>query len=680
MKVTPSFVGIKLALSKGMIQNPLFWSHYEPSTDATPRAYNVGKMSFSSVLILGSLILLVFPAKAAFLSAASSDASPQVREWLRQTEAKIPPQVLKLTGSVEVAFSEGASLSPRLCGPAANYQDLVKSDIFVARRRIYLNKKLLPFINPLTKTTEAKNFPCPQESGEELATRALLFQIAKIYDKAEAHWSNKTDREARRMCEIQYRGTQVPPSRICDYYLNARNRVSDSPSYQNLADFKDARPQSKNDLSRRTSHFHEWDSPQEHFAYNFSQFLFDSSYACRRPSLHAFFTTLMGASPFAQNSCPPTTHVYTSTGSWKIDVAPSKVYAVHFLFASKGEEIMSHWGHSMLRLVVCAPSRPTVGPECLEDVAYHVVLSYRANVNDVITNYWDGLTGKYPSQLMVFSLPEVIDEYTRGQWRNLISLPLKLSPEEKNLLVASALEHYWSYTGDYKFLTNNCASETDQLLRAALPKDHLYQNTFAASPLGFYKNLSRFHLIDTSLLKNKETAKSKGYFFPSQKESLEKAYAKMKVYFPKYKNLEEWAQGSFALERRPVYEKLKSLSDIGAAYLLEKFAAFLQEMNQQKWLAGQLQNEAAGSGFGEILAGLQASSQQRLPWNLSQGGYGVPLATEVISDEELEHRHQENARWIRAYRDLLTKRFPEMDQELNEIKTNLELLTNLRRF
>ena len=37
---------------------------------------------------------------------------------------------------------------------------------------------------------------------------------------------------------------------------------------------------------------------------------------------------------------------------------PSRVYAVDYLLAEANQQPMSRWGHSMLRLVICAPGRP----------------------------------------------------------------------------------------------------------------------------------------------------------------------------------------------------------------------------------------------------------------------------------------------------------------------------------
>src|SRR3546814_3856744 len=94
---------------------------------------------------------------------------------------------------------------------------------------------------------------------------------------------------------------------------------------------------------------------------------------------------------------------------------------------------MSRWGHSMLRLVVCAPGRPR-GPDCRLDLQYHLVLSFRAFVDDVQVSSWRGLTGSYPSRLYLLPLQQVVDEYTRVELRGLQSIPLRRSEEHTSEL------------------------------------------------------------------------------------------------------------------------------------------------------------------------------------------------------------------------------------------------------
>lgn len=586
-------------------------------------------------------------------------------------------QVLKRKN---IGFKSLGVVPANLCSRDVDLNRLVKKDVLKFRERIILSSVFEPYLNGNTN----RSFPCQDVTAHELATRALLFALAKEFDKSDSHWSNKVDRAALRTCEIQHGDKREQKnqnmSTLCHYYLKNSFKVSGAPHYKNLADYKGKLVESKNQLAQRLLSSVETHSPEDHFAVNLAQYLTDPEYQCRRPALHGFFQKLTGGNKLKSQSCNKLTHIYTSTAAWKIDIAPEKVYQVHYLFASKGQELMSRWGHSMLRLVVCAPYRKTVGPECLGDVAYHVVLSYRANVDDVIVNYWDGLTGKYPSQLMVFSMPEIIDEYTRGQWRDLISLPLKINTSEQRAIIESALEHYWSYSGEYKFLTNNCASEVDQLLRAALAKNHPYQNSFASSPLGVYKNLARFRLIDLNLIEDRKRAQEKTYFFPSQKDHLERAFLKMERYFSTYKNLAEFAFYSKATERRKVYQTMESFEDLGSAYLLEKYISSVQQGEHQKLLGRLLQSNNSLPELNELIGKIVQSSQQRLPWKMARSGYGIPLVEEGPTDEEIQERLQVAIEWNTQYRDLVLAAYPSIETELNEIKKNLELLTNLRRF
>ncbi|MCK1978241.1 DUF4105 domain-containing protein, partial [Jeotgalicoccus huakuii] len=82
---------------------------------------------------------------------------------------------------------------------------------------------------------------------------------------------------------------------------------------------------------------------------------------------------------------------------------PERVYEVDYLLAEANQNLVSRWGHSMLRLVICKPGRPR-GPDCRLDLDQSLVLSYRAFVNDVQLSSWDGLVGAYPSRLFVLPL------------------------------------------------------------------------------------------------------------------------------------------------------------------------------------------------------------------------------------------------------------------------------------
>ena len=111
------------------------------------------------------------------------------------------------------------------------------------------------------------------------------------------------------------------------------------------------------------------DEPTEFVAVNLEYFLLDPAYACRRPALYGYFAVELGSLP-PRSECAPDL-VYLQVGSDAsqppvLQLGSERVYAVDYLFAEGNDRPMSRWGHSMLRLVICAPGRAP-GPDCRLD-------------------------------------------------------------------------------------------------------------------------------------------------------------------------------------------------------------------------------------------------------------------------------------------------------------------------
>src|SRR5690606_8505810 len=161
-------------------------------------------------------------------------------------------------------------------------------------------------------------------------------------------------------------------------------------------------------------------------------FLLDPQYHCRRPALQAFFRQHFGWTPAHTAHCVSDLPYMSASLDANQSVLgwldPARIYQVHYLLAEPDQNWASRWGHSMLRLVICAPGRP-LGADCLLDLEHHLVLSYRAFVNDLQLSSWDGLTGVYPSRLFILPLNQVLDEYTKTEMRSLSSVPLNISRE-----------------------------------------------------------------------------------------------------------------------------------------------------------------------------------------------------------------------------------------------------------
>ncbi|KOB28707.1 DUF4105 domain-containing protein, partial [Xanthomonas arboricola] len=302
-------------------------------------------------------------------------------------------------------------------------------------RRILLDRALLDAWSAQASAAQAD----PGAPATRAAMAAVVHELAHVLDRG-AHGGLSRDPRLRDLA-----GWQVRPWRIG----RGANRFSD---------------RSPDDYERR--------SPAEFVAVNLEHYVLDADYHCRRPALAAWFAEQVGAMPDATRceAALPYLQADNDAGAMSLlALDPSRVYSVDYLLAEGNAQPMSRWGHSMLRLVICAPGRAP-GPDCRLDLQYHRVLSFRAFVGDVQISSWRGLTGAYPSRLFVLPLNQVVDEYTKVELRALSSVPLKLTPGEIAALLARAAQVHWSYDGRYYFIGNNCAVETFKLLHDGVPR------------------------------------------------------------------------------------------------------------------------------------------------------------------------------------------------------------------
>lgn len=297
------------------------------------------------------------------------------------------------------------------------------------------------------------------------------------------------------------------------------NVLSGDPRLRDLAGWQRsvlplAGRRSRNDFVARTPDPYELERPSEFVAVNLEHLVLDPTYGCRRPALHRHFAEHFDLPTTVEACAPglPFLDVDAEGGDASLlALDPSRVYAVDYLLAEGNTQAMSRWGHSMLRLVICAPGRAP-GPDCRFDLAHHRVLSFRAFVGDVQISGWRGLTGSYPSRLFLLPLDQVIEEYTRVELRGLQSIPLRLQQDEVVSLLERAAQLHWSYDGRYYFISNNCAVETWKLLHDGVPR--LAGESFASiTPTGLLKKLTRRGIADASVLDDPEDAKRLGYYF-----------------------------------------------------------------------------------------------------------------------------------------------------------------------
>ncbi len=515
-----------------------------------------------------------------------------------------------------------------------------------------LNRKLLASLTDGSAATEQTNRPHGTVRREMLAT--VLHELTHIYDRARV-WPH-AQRALIQRCTRQHNSAGLiglPDE--CRGQTERRFTLSDDPRLLDLAGWQQyvgrrGEREQDNHQIVRSPDLYEITNPREFVAVNMEYFLLDPAYACRRPALYRYYRDHFGWDPAARDECP-TGFAFLNAGNDFAKqplgtVDPERVYAVDYLLAEANQEWASRWGHSMLRLVICAPGRPR-GPDCRLDLQEHLVLSYRAFVNDVQLSSWDGLTGAYPSRLFVLPLAQVIDEYTKTELRSLASVPLTLSRPEIKEVVEHAAEMHWSYDGNYYFISNNCAVETLKLLRSGSDNTQL-KGLDSIMPNGLLEVLKARGLADTRVLDDKKEALRLGYRFDSYRDRYQAMFDVLKTRLPiQQASVEDWLALS-PDARRPWIEQADLRAS--AALLLLEQAAFrrqlllAQDEVKQKYLKVRGIEGAGMDKANKTLQEILASSGflSRPAELLGSSGYGLPQAKEwEMLESESSQRQQQ---------------------------------------
>jgi hypothetical protein len=440
-----------------------------------------------------------------------------------------------------------------------------------------------------------------QDAGTRAALAALIHELAHLYDRT------------------------------------PQGRLSRDPRLLDLAGWQVAalRPgRTRNAFTDRSPDPYELTNPVEYVAVNLEHFLLDSDYACRRPALQRYFAAHFRAAP-TQASCTqalPFVQADPDAADPLLPLDPERIYGVDYLLAEGNEEAMSRWGHSMLRLVVCAPEHAR-GPECRLDLAYHRVISFRAFVDDMQISSWRGLTGSYPSRLFLLPLEQVIDEYNKVELRGLQSIPLRLRQDEIAAVLERAAQLHWSYDGRYYFVSNNCAVETYKLLHDAVPR--LAQaGVSSITPAGLLRRLVHADIADPSVLADRNEAMRLGYYFEPLSARYQAMFdvVKSSLGLPQAR-VQEWLDLP-ARERMPWLQRA-DLRSSAALLLLEQAALRRQELRARDELKRRLLGHAAQRDGFNAEARDAAQNVLRMEALLSRpamllptSGYGLPQQEE----------------------------------------------------
>ncbi|WP_419168876.1 DUF4105 domain-containing protein [Halobacteriovorax sp.] len=636
------------------------------------------------------------------------DLVPNIERFLSNVDEKVPATVRDAIGeAVEITFTkfkenEAFSKFPtNRCDDAAGIKYGKVS--FFNRDEIKISSL---FINEIINNEEDTiQFNCGHRNYLRKAQATILHELAHLYDlkyvRTDEHKSKA------RICEREKEDRNHVSSECRAVLSQERNRksISGLHSFFKLANWKKGffKKKTKNLSNKRSADSYEYENLDEHNAVNFEFFLMDKDYKCKRPSYYKFYSELLNHRPFEDNNCEIYSKIVLDDLKTVRDINPDRVYRVDYLLASKGDSVISGFGHSMFRIVLCAPFRKKVDENCLKDKLYHVVLSYRANVSDIKSDMLKGVFGGYDSVLFMLSFPEVLNEYNGGELRDLISQPIYLSKEEKRDFIHKVLETYWEYEGDYKFITNNCASESNELFQAAFPSSD-FAHERVILPYSLLDKFTESKFSNEEDLDDLEKAQEQGMFFPSDIDLLKHVKKSLfgmeesdyKVYrrrvgpqhHHRYKKIkrekfikdileefdvdrlfEKYEELKLAGETRDVEQGLKNLSiltgaifKIKQAYIDEEVGNFLDKNMEEETELGKRINR-----WNELRKSTRVKPNDH--------DYGIPL---VVKDSDFE-RHNTKAHELEEMENqLLEDVKANYEDEVQDLARVLDLIRNIR--
>ncbi|MBK8804940.1 MAG: DUF4105 domain-containing protein [Fibrobacteres bacterium] len=529
---------------------------------------------------------------------------------------------------------------------------------------IVLNAHLASHYTPATP--QATPLPCRHGSLHAEAVAAVLHELAHAYE----------DRATN-----QAHGKESDPLPV----------PSADPQFQRKSDFAPGRfwSSNKNTNPQRSPDLYEVRSSREAFAVNFEYFLLDSTYACRRPSLFRYFDQSFRHDPFPYRTCRTNTKVFvfSSAGDRPRDLDPDRIYRIDYLVASPGTGFVSKWGHSMLRLVVCAPERydsitgrilpaTPIGPKCLENTLDHVVASFRADLRGFDPGLWNLATERLPSRMFLLPFDDVFREYLYGDLRDLVAYPLSLSFEEKRDLVDRILESHWGYEGDYRFLTGNCATETRDLIASVKHRGGVGDAPSAWSPMGVKDQMSSHRWLDAdsartyaSLLRVLERIwNQKTILAGNVAASDAKARKAIVSYMKNSKATDRW---------RMFRERMPNSVDTSAA-IRDFIVMEAQVLRFQEELVKDRVFSLGRKDAPVQMAELENACRVR-PDRQGPGSYGIPLEGEISTEAEDDQA-------VKRYQDALHGLFDAVKgsllgriREIEETNRNLQSAFDLQR-
>ena len=356
------------------------------------------------------------------------------------------------------------------------------------------------------------------------------------------------------------------------------------------------------------------------FAAAMANYRQSADFACRQPIYAEYFRRRFGDGP-VEAPCDPRIPFWIldhRRGGNFAAIDSRRVRSIHLLFAGKASSLASRFGHVALRVIVC-PTETSTDDECNENVGQHLVLGFLAQVDELSLSYLQGLFGGYRSYLFAMPFIQVLEEYTRLEFRELHSLPLRMSDQQRSEALRRLADVHWRFVGNYRFFSDNCATQLQDvfpLVWRDFPGLEGTWGSFIRPDLFFEDALSR-PWTEGEKLRRPDEAERDGYFFPATDAYYRIAlqFARTDPNHPAFSTLDNylaipplmrrtlWLPGDQSQPAKPPGEPA-----IEAFIVLEELAATRTLRN----LIAQMSIQLIGDGHALALPSEKGSDQEKL--------------------------------------------------------------------
>lgn len=550
----------------------------------------------------------------------TGDLSPKEKDELSVT-------IHKLMESLPKSFT---SHLPRL-----NFRVRPSSDIVSNESVCLLNDKKIVFASYqnglitlnqavvkalLGGASEARPLVCTHPDTFTYAKSVLIHELAHAYDLNRFDSvEEKSDyiHCLRKKRNAKIKGISQACQALLKKYQNS-SRVSQTSEFKRRTYWQGVIPHNNNEHPQRAHDLYQYKNAYETFAVNFEYYILDENFRCKKPVLADLYDTLFYGE--VQKKCERKFNqvVTRKDGSYlKHNLLADRVYQIDLVYVSKGKSLASRFGHTLIRVVLCAPERMNpydqslihqrkVSSDCLQDTDYHVYFSFAADLPGPEYDALRGLTGQYNLKLFALNYSEVKQKYLIHELRDLHYYKLGLSDSDKKLLLNRLVEQYWQYTSNYHYLWDNCATEMQDTFRLIFDLD----SDLIKSPSGLIREF-----------KNKE-------FIASEPNEIKRNYLSYYLKAADYLNLKiknkkqllDYLLSPRTFEYERIYAAIEGQEDKTLRRKMISAFSFLESYRIKR-----IQNEIMGNIY-DFLKKDQVSFILRdyFPFSVSSD-YGIPM-------------------------------------------------------